>query len=97
MAGEGERMQLRSMVDKDKEDNWSKGATHHDGERSENTETSTTKPTHEGSDGLDDIYRAIRVSNRGVRKFWYIPDLKNTQLKTSQTPGYHTQTIHYRS
>ena len=81
MAGEGERMQLRSMVDKDKEDNRSERATHHDGERSENTESSTTKPTQESGDELDDIYRAVRVSNRGVRMFWYIPDLKNTQLK----------------
>ena len=77
-------MQLRSMVNKDKEDNRSEGATHHDGERSEDTEpitTTTTNPTHEWSDGLDDINRAVRVSTRKVRTFWYIPDLKNTQLK----------------
>ena len=30
---------------------------------------------------MDDIDRAVRVSSRKVRKFWYIPDLKNTQLK----------------
>ena len=30
---------------------------------------------------MDDIDRAVRVSTRKVRKFWYIPDLKNTQLK----------------
>ena len=77
-------MQLRSMVDKDKEDNRSEGATHPDGERPDNIETITpvtTNPTHEWSDGLDDIDRAVRVSTRKVRKFWYIPDLKNTQLK----------------
>ena len=84
MAGEGERMQLRSMVDKDKESNRSEGATHHDGEGSEDTQpitTTTANPTHEWSDGLDDIDRAVRISTKKVRKFWYIPDLKNTQLK----------------
>ena len=30
---------------------------------------------------MDDIDRAVRVSSRKVRKFRYIPDLKNTQLK----------------
>ena len=77
-------MQLRSMVDKDKGDNRSEGATHHDSGRPEDTETitpATTNPTHELSDGLDDIDRTVRVSTRKVRKFWYIPDLKNTQLK----------------
>ena len=76
-------MQLRSMVDKDKEDNHGEGATH-DGERPDHTETVTpvtTNQTQEWSDGLDDIDRAVRVSSRKVRKFWYIPDLKNTQLK----------------
>ena len=76
-------MQLRSMVDKDKEDNRSEGATH-DGERPDHMETGTpvtTNQTHEWSDGLDDIDRAVRVSSRKVKKFWYIPDLKNTQLK----------------
>ena len=72
MAGEGEKMQLRSMVDKNKENS---------GESSENTESSTTKPTQGSEDKLDDIRRAVRVSNRGVMMFWYIPDLKNTQLK----------------
>ena len=50
MAEGGERMQLRSMIDKDKEDNRSEGATHHDSERPEDTETitpATTNPTHE--------------------------------------------------
>ena len=76
-------MQLRSMVDKDKEDNCSEGATHA-GERPDHTETVTpvtTNQTQEWSDGLDDIDRAVRVSSRKVRKLWYIPDLKNTQLK----------------
>ena len=84
MAEGGERMQLRSMVDKDKEDNRSEGATHHNSEKPEDTETitpATTIQTHEGSDGLDDIDRAVRISTRKVRKFWYIPDLKNTQLR----------------
>ena len=84
MAEGGDRMQLRSMVDKEKEDNQSEGTTHHDGERPDNIETTTpvtTNPTHESSDGLDDIDRAVRVSTRKVRKFWYIPDLKNTQLR----------------
>ena len=84
MADGGDRMQLRSMVDKEKEDNRSEGTTHHDGERPEHTETITpvtTNQTNEWSDGLDDIDRAVRVSSRKVRKFWYIPDLKNTQLK----------------
>ena len=93
-------MQLRSMVDKDKEDNRSEGATHHDSERPEDTETitpATTNPTHEWSDGLDDIDRAVRVSTRKVRKFWYIPDLKKHPVEeTSQTPDYHTQMIHWR-
>ena len=77
MAEGGERMQLRSMVDKNKEDNWNEGATHHDGERPEDTETitpATTNPTHKWSDGLDDIDRAVRISTRKVRKFWYIPE-----------------------
>ena len=76
-------MQLRSMVNKNKEENRGEGATH-DGERPDNTETITpvtTNQTQEWSNGLDDIDRAIRVSSRKVRKFWYIPDLKNTQLK----------------
>ena len=76
-------MQLRSMVDKDKEDNRGEGTTH-DGEGPDITETVTpvdTDHTQEWSDGLDDIDRAVRVSSRKVRKFWYIPDLKNTQLK----------------
>ena len=88
-------MQLRSMVDKDKGENRGKGTTPHDGEGPDSVETVTPIPTdqtHEWSDGLDDIDRAVRVSSRKVRKFWYIPDLKNTQLKTSQTPDYHTQT-----
>ena len=67
MAGEGERMQLRSMVDKNKENS---------GERSENTD-----PTQDNWEELDDIRRAARVSEKGVMMFWYIPDLKNTQLR----------------
>ena len=65
-------MQLRSMVNKGKEDDQSEGTTHHDGERPDDTETitpATTNQTHEWSDGLDDIDRAIRVSSRKVRKF----------------------------
>ena len=73
-------MQLRSM-DKEKENNRGDTMTHHTGERLEVTESSTSKPTHEIDDKIDDLYRAVRVSNRGVRMFWYIPDLKNTQLK----------------
>ena len=64
MAEGGDRMQLRSMVDKDKEDNRGEGATH-DGERPDLTETVTpvaTDQTHEWSDGLDNIDRAVRVS-----------------------------------
>ena len=60
-------MQLRSMVDKNKENS---------GERSDNT-----NPAQENWDELDDIHRATRYSDRGVRMFWYIPDLKNTQLR----------------
>ena len=84
MAEGGDRMQLRSMVAKDKEDNQSEGTPHHDGKRPEDTEVitpATTTPTHEWSDGMDDIDRATRISTRKVRKFWYIPDLKNTQLR----------------
>ena len=81
MAEGGDRMQLRSMVDKDKEGTRSEGTTPHDNEGPDSVETVTPVPTHEWSDGLDDIDRAIRVSTRKVRKFWYIPDLKNTQLK----------------
>ena len=80
---EGERMQLRSMVGKDKEDNRGEAATH-DGEGPDTTETITpiaTDHTQEWSDGLDDLDRAVWVSSRKVRKFWYIPDLRNTQLK----------------
>ena len=57
-------MQLRSMVDKDKEDNRGEGATH-DGKRPDHSETVTpvtTNQTQEWSDGLDDIDRAVRVS-----------------------------------
>ena len=63
---EGDRMQLRSMVDKDKEDNCGEGATH-DGEEPDITETVTpvtTDQTQEWSDRLDDIDRAVRVSSR---------------------------------
>ena len=80
MAEEGERMQLRSMVDKEKENNPSDGTTQNNGERSEDTQA-TPNPVHEWNDGLDDIDRAVRVSTKKVRKFWYIPDLKNTQLR----------------
>ena len=76
-------MQLRSM-DKDKGENRGEGTTPHDSEGPDSVETVTPIPTdqtHEWSDGLDDIDRAVRVSSRKVRKFWYIPDLKNTQLK----------------
>ena len=67
MAGEGERMQLRSMVDKNNENS---------GERPENTDS-----TEESWEELDDICRAARISDKGVMMFWYIPDLKNTQLR----------------
>ena len=76
-------MQLRSMVDKDKEDNRGEEITHNS-EGPDIAETVTPvapEHTQEWSDGLDDIDRAVRVSSRKVRKFWYIPDLKNTQLK----------------
>ena len=43
--------------------------------------TTTSNPAHEWSDGLDNIDRAVRISTKKVRKFWYIPDLKNTQLR----------------
>ena len=62
---EGERMQLRSMVNKDKEDNCGEAATH-DGEGPDIAETITpiaTDDTQEWSDGLDDIDRAVRVSS----------------------------------
>ena len=81
---EGERMQLRSMVEKDKESNRGETTTH-DGEGPDTAETITPIPTdhtQEWSDGLDDLDRAVRVSSRKVRKFWYIPDLRNTQLKS---------------
>ena len=58
-------MQLRSMVDKDKENNQSEETTHHNDEGPDNIETITpipTNPTHEWDDGLDDLDRAIRVS-----------------------------------
>ena len=80
MAEEGERMQLRSMVDKEKENNRSDGTTQNNGEGSEDTQA-TPNPVHEWNNGLDDIDRAVRVSTKKVRKFWYIPDLKNTQLR----------------
>ena len=41
----------------------------------------TPNPVHEWNDGLDDLDRAVRISTKKVRKFWYIPDLKNTQLR----------------
>ena len=69
MAGEGERMQLRSMVDKDKENNRGDGTTQNDGEGSEDTQpitTTTSNPAHEWSDGLDDIDRAVRISTKKV-------------------------------
>ena len=76
-------MQLRSMVEKDKESNRGEAATH-DGEGPDAIETITptaTDHTQEWSDGPDDLDRAVQVSSRKVRKFWYIPDLKNTQLE----------------
>ena len=45
---EGERMQLRSMVDKDKEDNRGEGATH-DSERPDITETVTPVTTDQNT------------------------------------------------
>ena len=77
-------MQLRSMVEKDKESSHGE-TTSHDCEGPDTAETITPTPednTQEWSDGLDDLDRAVRVSSRKVRKFWYIPDLKNTQLRS---------------
>ena len=70
-------MQLRSMVEKDKESNCGETTTH-DGEGPDTAESITPIPTdhtQEWNDGLDDLDRAVRVSSRKVRKFWYIPDL----------------------
>ena len=47
MAEGGDRMQLRSMVGKEKEDNRNEGATHHDGERPDHTETTTPATTNQ--------------------------------------------------
>ena len=80
MAEEGERMQLRSMVDKEKENNRNDGTTQNNEEETEDTQA-TPNPVHEWNDGLDDLDRAVRISTKKVRKFWYIPDLKNTQLR----------------
>ena len=63
-------MQLRSMVEKDKESNRGEAATH-DGEGPDSRETITptaTDHTQEWSDGPDDLDRAVRVSSRKVRK-----------------------------
>ena len=45
-------MQLRSMVDKEKENNQSDRTTHHAGERLEITDSSTSEPTHENGDEI---------------------------------------------
>ena len=43
--------------------------------------TATMNTTPDPTDRLDDIDRYLRVSSKKVRKFWYTPDLKNTQLR----------------
>ena len=76
MAEDRERMQLRSMADKEGRSNPSEGAAQNDSQ-GPTTQNSLPDPI----DGLDDIDRAVRISTKKVRKFWYIPDLKNTQLR----------------
>ena len=78
------------MADKEKRSNPSEGAAQDDSQGPEDTQpiaTATRNSVTELSDGLDDIARAVRVSTKKVRKFWYIPDSKNTQLR--KIADYH--------
>ena len=83
MAEDGERMQLRSMADKEKRSNPNERAAHDDSQGPEDTPPTATATRNSIPDSIDrfyDIDRAVRINTKKVRKFWYIPDLKNTQL-----------------
>ena len=86
MAEEGERRQTRSMTEKEKSANPNEGNALPLNQGEETTQedtqhTATVNTTPNPTDGLDDIDRYLQVSSKKIRKFWYIPDLKNTQLR----------------
>ena len=82
MAEGGERMQLRSMTDKEKEGDPNQGDARETNQGQKRTQpVAPTDTTVNPIDGLDDIDRALRVSTKQVKKFWYLPDLKNTRLR----------------
>ena len=82
MAEGFERMQLRSMTDKEKEGDPNQGEARETNQARKRTQpVDPTDNTVNPIDGLDDIDRALRVSTKQVKKFWYLPDLKNTRLR----------------
>ena len=86
MAEDGERLQTRSMAEMEKGADPNEGNANSPSQGQENTQentqhTATTDMTQDPTDRLDDIDRYLRVSTKKVRTFWYIPDLKNTQLR----------------
>ena len=75
-------MQLRSMTDKEKGSNPNQGNTQDENQGQKVTQLAApTDTTTDPIDGLDDIDRALRVNTRKVKKFCYLPDLKNTRLR----------------
>ena len=82
MAEDRERMQTRSMTGKEKGADPNEENAHSPNQGQEDTQPTammdrTQNPIYE----LDDIDRYLRVSTKKVRKFWHIPDLKNTRLR----------------
>ena len=71
-------MQLRSMTDKKRGSDPNKGDTRDPNQGQEDTQpVATTGTATDMIDGLDDIDRALRISTKKVKKFWYLPDLKS--------------------
>ena len=82
MAEDGERMQTRSMTGKEKGANPDEGDAQPPNQGPEDTQpTATTGTTPNPMDELDDIDRCLRHRTKRIKKFWYIPDLKNTRLR----------------
>ena len=82
MAKDGVEVKTRAMTDK------GKGADPNEGEAQPPNHgpgdidpTTSMGTTLDPTDGLDDIDRYLQLSTKKVKKFWYIPDLKNTKLK----------------
>ena len=75
-------MQLRSMTDKEKGGDPNQGDARDPNQvQKEAQPVAPTDTTVDPIDGLDDIDKALRVSTKQAKKFWYLPDLKNTRLR----------------